>query len=132
MIAMHPAPPLSAVASYFAGKPVHVFCSNTGQDFGESDGVRTIVLNFDGCNALLYVRDRGPDNIDAANASATLGHEIGHIKFGSCESKAENYAMRIWRAIFRRIVGHAPDKIDSDYVWSVHESLRPINREPCR
>lgn len=128
---MHTAPLLSQAASYFAGKQVAVYCSNTGQDYGTSDALRTIHLDFAACRALLDKRDRGPDDIDAANAAATLAHEVGHIRYGSCEFTAESYAMSHWRAFFRRLVGHAPNANAARYVRDIHNSLDPADRRPC-
>jgi hypothetical protein len=113
-----------------AGQPVTVICARTPGAEGWAQGTR-ITLDTSTCRALLLRNARGPDNIDAAEATAALAHEIGHVVVGGCERAAEHYAMTHWQRLYRALGFGTADSIARVYVLSMHDSLPREYRMRC-
>lgn len=69
--------------------------------------------------------------MDAAEGTATLAHEIGHVILGHCESRAERWAMGHWRSLYRALGFGRPTATGIDYVRRVNASLSRVYSAPC-
>jgi len=115
---------LSRAASALAGQAVTVVCTRLPGLEGEV-GDQRVSLDLDTCAPLLRRAARGPDNVDAAESAAALAHEVGHVLLGSCEYRAERYAMAHWREVYRALGLGTPDSVQAVYVLSMHQALPP-------
>lgn len=120
---------LSRAASALAGQPVVVVCISLPGLEGEQDAGR-VWLDLGTCAPLLRPAERGPDDVYAAESSAALAHEVGHMLLGACEYRAERYAMEHWRQAYRLLGLGTPDSAAAAYVRSMHQALPHEYRYP--
>jgi hypothetical protein len=96
---------------------------------GEVDAGR-VWLDVSTCAPLLHRAAAGPADVYAAESAAALAHEVGHVLLGSCEYRAERYAMAHWRQLYRILGLGTPDSADAAYVLSMHDALPPAYLSP--
>ena len=120
---------LSRAASALAGQPLVVACKHLPGLEGEVDAGR-VLLDISTCGPLLHRTAAGPADVYAAESASALAHEVGHVLLGSCEYRAERYAMAHWRQLYRLLGFGTADSTDAAYVLSMHQALPPAYLTP--